>query len=249
MKNKIALVAFLIWQVGFSQTQLRTVVHGQVLNDSIKVENVIIFNVNANKGALANSQGFFTIKARENDTLVFSSLLFKSKKIIISAADIKASALKVKLRTFTNQLAEVVIENTKKEKEFGNTQAIVDKKYMDDAQSSPKNTVMAPVNVIENGVDFVRMYKDVLKILRKNNPKKNDFTSSNSFTEVVMNRMNYPFFHKTLEVPDDQIKLFLVFCENDSKSKSLLKSASDFEIMDYLIEKNKEFKTIGTLEK
>jgi len=249
MKNKITLLVFLICSVGFSQAPLRTVLHGQVINDSIKVENVIIFNVNANKGTLTTSQGFFNIKARENDTLVFSSLLFKSKKIIITAADVKASALKVKLKTFTNQLAEVVIENTKKEKEFGNTQAIVDKKYVDDAQSSPKNTVMAPVNVMENGVDFVRMYKDVLKILRKNNPKKNDFTSSSTFTEVVMNRINYPFFNKTLEVPDDQIKLFLVFCENDSKSKSLLKSASDFEIMDYLIEKNNEFKTITTLEK
>ena len=249
MKNKVALLVFVICQVCFSQTQPRTIVRGQVINDSIKVENVIVFNVNSNKGTITSSQGFFTIKVRENDTLVFSSLLFKSKKTIISAANLKASELKIKLLTFTNQLAEVVIENNKKEKEFENTQAIVDKKYVDDDQSSPKNTVIAPVNVIENGVDFVRLYKDVLTIMRKNHPKKTDFTSSNSFTEVVMNRINYPFFNKTLKVPDDQIKLFLVFCENDSKSKTLLKSTSDFEIMDYLIEKNKEFQKITTLEK
>jgi len=102
---------------------------------------------------------------------------------------------------------------------------------------------------VENGIDFVRMYKDVLKILKKNNPERADFISPMGFTEVVMKRVSYDFFTHTLNLKDDEIGLFLIFCENDSKSKTLQKPESQFELVDFLITKNREFKRITTFEK
>jgi len=64
-----------------------------------------------------------------------------------------------------------------------------------------------------------------------------------------MQRINYPFFSNTLKLRDDEIKLFLVFCENDSKATPMLKSSTDFELMDFLVGKNNEFKTITALKK
>jgi hypothetical protein len=61
-----------------------------------------------------------------------------------------------------------------------------------------------------------------------------------------MKRVSYDFFTNTLKLNDDEIRLFLVFCENDSKAKTLLKPESEFELMDFLITKNKEFKRITT---
>jgi hypothetical protein len=238
----------LIGQLCFGQEIPRKLLRAQVINDSIKVENVIVFNVNAKTGAMTTSQGFFTINAKANDTLVFSSLLFKSKKIVLTRDNMTSGVLKIKLQTFTNQLTEVVISKDKINNPVENSQAAVDKKYFEDQKSSPKNTVI-PANPIENGADFVRMYKDVIKILKTNNPKKTDFTSANTFTEVVLNRMNYPFFNSTLKLNDDEIKLFLVFCENDSKAKTLVKSSTDFELSDFLIGKNIEFKKITIPQK
>ena len=102
---------------------------------------------------------------------------------------------------------------------------------------------------IENGMDFVRIYKDVLKILRKNNPGKTDFAEDKSFTEVAMRRVGYDFFANTLQLNDDEIRLFLVFCENDPKSKTLLEPKDEFQLTDFLITKNKEYKRITTFEK
>jgi hypothetical protein len=249
MKSKIVtLVFFLISQLVFSQAP-RKMLHGQLVNDSIKVENVIIFNSNARTGTLVKYEGAFVIAARENDTLIFSSLLFKSKKMVVTKDDLEKDVLKIILRAFPNQLAEVLVEKNKIKSPIKNSQEVVDKKYFDDEKSSPKNAVMPNYNVTENGLNFVRMYKDVLKILKKKNPKKNDFTSKVSFTEVVMNRINYPFFNSSLKLHDDEIKLFLVFCENDSKATSIIKSSTDFELMDFLVGKNKEFKTITALKK
>jgi hypothetical protein len=248
MKSKIGILAlFLFSQICFGQASTRKLIHGQVVNDSIKVENVVVFNINSKTGTVTGSQGFFAINVKENDTLVFSGLQFKSKKYIYS--EIKDSDLKIKLEVFTHQLSEIVISNKNDIKPINDSRAIVDKKYFDDEKSSPKNTGMRQVGGLENPMDFVRIYKDVFKILKKKSPRKNDFISKIDFTEIVMNKVGYSFFTNKLKLKDDAIKLFLVYCENDSKSNAFSKSSTEFELMDFLIVKNIEFKRITAFGK
>ena len=250
MKNKITiLVLCLFCQFCLSQVLTRKTLHGQIVNDSIKLENVIVFNVNSKTGMLIGSKWFFNILAKVNDTLIFSSLAFKSRKIILTEKQISAPILRVTLKAYTNELAEVIVPVKKKIKPInGNTQAIVDKQYFDDEKSSPKNRTMPSDGTIENGMNFVRIYKDVLKTLRKNNPEIIDYTQNKSFTEVALKRVGYDFFANTLQLNDDEIRLFLIFCENDPKSKSLIKSENEFQLIDFLVTKNKEYKKITAIE-
>jgi hypothetical protein len=246
MKIKVTILFFLlIGQFSFGQIRERKNLDGQVRNDLVPVENVIVFNANSNVGTVVNQYGSFTILAKVNDTLVFSSLAFKSKKMVLSEKDFIASRLIVKLDVFTNELAEVLIRAKKELNPIeGNSQKYVDLKYFDDEKSSPKNRTMPPIGGIENGMDFVRIYKDVLGVLRKKNPQKTDFYKETSFSEVVMNKVNYSFFSNTLHLKDDEIKLFLIYCENDSKSRDLMQPSEEFKLMDFLINKNKEYKKI-----
>lgn len=247
MKSKISiLVLFLLSQICFCQIETRKQVRGQVVNDSINVENVVVFNANSKTGTVTGSQGFFKIDVKVNDTLVFSGLQFKSKKVVYS--DIKGT-LKIKLETFFYQLSEVVISKDEVVKPIQGSQAIVDQEYFDDEKSSPKNKTMMQVGGFENQMDFVRMYKDVEKIINKDNAKKSKIITQTDFTEVTMQKIPYSFFNNTLKLRDDEIKLFLVFCENDAKAKTVLKSNSEFEIMNFLIEKNIEFKKIANFDK
>ena len=250
MKNKITiLVLCLFCQFCLSQVLTRKTLHGQIVNDSIKLENVIVFNVNSKTGMLIGSKWFFNILAKVNDTLVFSSLAFKSRKIILTEKQISAPILRVTLEAYTNELAEVIVPVKKKIKPInGNTQAIVDKQYFDDEKSSPKNRTMPSDGTIENGMNFVRIYKDVLKTLRKNNPEIIDYTQNKSFTEVALKKVGYDFFANTLQLNDDEIRLFLIFCENDPKSKTLIKSENEFQLIDFLVTKNKEYKKITAIE-
>lgn len=246
MKTRLLVVTLLL-TASITQAQApRKFLHGQILNDSVRVENVVVFNINARTGTHCLPQGYFNILARENDTLVFSGLLFKSKKVVIQKEDLLTDLFRVKLQVFTNQLNEVVVSGKNQDPSLKNKQAIIDKKYADDAQTSPKNSAMPNYNVTENGVNFVRLYQDVLKVLRKNNPKKNNFTDEMSFTELVVKRINYPFFSETLKIDDDHLKLFLVFCDNDKQAKSFTEKNSDFELMDFLVRKNTEFKKLVT---
>ena len=244
------LVLCLFCQFCFGQLLTRVSLHGQVVNDSAKIEAGIVFNINSKSGTTINSQGVFSILAKVNDTLLFSSLAFKSKKIGLSKSHFSTPFLRVKLEILTKQLLEVVVYAKKNIRPIeGGSQAIVDRYYFDNEKSSLKNSTMPPDGTLENGMDFVRMYRDILKILKINNPERRDFISPKNFTEMIMNKIWYTFFTNTLQLKDDEIGLFLIFCENDSKSKALLKSGLEFELMDFLISKNREFKTITGFEK
>lgn len=246
MKTNVVIVLFLLLgQISFCQTETRKILNGQVRNDLVPVENVIVFNVNLNTGTVVNQYGSFEIMAKVNDTLVFSSLSFKSRKIVLSEKDFVVPKLIVKLEVFTNELAEVLIRAKKELNPIeGNSQKYVDMKFFDDEKSSPKNRTMPPVGAIENGMDFVRIYKDVLGVLRKKNPKKTDFYKETSFSEFALNKVNYSFFSNTLHLKDDEIKLFLIYCENDSKSRELMAPSEEFKLMDFFITKNNEYKKI-----
>lgn len=249
MKTKISILFLVLFsQWSFAQIGKSKLIKGQVRNDLVPVENVIIFNTKDNTGTKVNAYGSFEMMASVNDTLVFSSLVFKSKRIILTEADFLKPKIMVPLEVFTNELAEVIIKARKDMSPVsGNTQRFVDLQYFGDEKSSPKNTVMPPDGTIDKGMDFVRIYKGIINILHKNNPEKTDFHKESSFSDYVIKHVNYSYLSNNLKLKDDEIKLFLVFCENDSKSRTLMNPNLEFQLLDFLANKNKEFKKITAL--
>jgi hypothetical protein len=245
------LILFLSCQFSFSQVLTRKTVHGKVVNDSIAIENGLVFNLNAKTGAVIDTKGYFSILAKVKDTLVFTSLGFKSKKVVLSQTDITSSFYRIKLNAVANQLLAVVVyAKYGPHPEFGNTQNIVDTQYFGDKQSSPDNILMMPSGTGDpNNLDVIRVYNKIFRNLFKNNPSKTDLVSDVSFTTIAMQSVSYSFFTDKLKLKEDEIGLFLLFCENDPKSKSFTKTNQEFEIMDFLITKNNEFKNIATFEK
>lgn len=252
MKNiLIILILFLSCQFCFGQILTRKALHGKIVNDLTTIESGLVFNVNSQTGDLINSKGAFSILAKANDTLVVTSLGFKSEKVVLKASDFESSYYKIKLDAVANELLNVVIyAKHVPHNEFGDTQKIVDTQYFEDNQSSPDNMLMIPSGTGDpNAMDVIRVYNKIFKHLIKNNPEKTDFVSDVSFTNVAMHSVSYSFFTDKLKIKDDQIGLFLLYCENDPKSKAYNDSSKQFEIMDFLITKYDTFKTVASIEK
>lgn len=239
MKKLCLVVLLLIFQFGYTQTNARIILHGQVVNDSVEVENVVVFNLNSKTGAVLKQNALFAIAAKANDTLVFSSLSFVTKKVVLTEEDFKNTFI-VKLKIFTTQLNDIVISRKKTSPVSSNSQKHVDGQYFDDAQSSPKNLAMQNEGLV-NGVNFVRLFNDVAKLIKKKNPKKANFYKDVDFTEFVLNKVQYAFFTNTLDLNEEEVRLFLVFCENDKEAKNVAKQKTSFQLIDFLINKNKEF--------
>ncbi len=214
--------------------------HGQVINDSIRLETGVVENITAKTKTFISSSGFFDLKAKEKDTLLISGLAFEAKRHILSNDDLSKKLLILKVKANVNQIEEVIVPKAIKPN-TGNMQAIIDKKYFDDAQSSPKNRLMPPDGSIENGLDFIRIFKGIFKLFKSNKPPEASDVAVD-FTEVVIGKLQPDFFIKTLKLKEEQIGLFLIYCGNDPKGQAVAKSDSEFEIMDFLIVKLEDFK-------
>lgn len=249
MKTKTGIIALCLFcQFCLGQILTRKPLHGLVVNDSVNVESGYVLNVNSNTRTFINSQGFFDIMAKTKDTLLISSLGLKSKKIVLAEKDFAVSLLVIKLDIFINPLKEVVVTKTVIKPNLDNIQNIIDTEYFDDKQSSLDNSLM-PTAKIKYGMDIDRIGKMIWKSFFKENTDKEKDIDYGDFSDIVPKRIHPFFFTNTLKLKEDEIGLFLIYCENDSKSKALLKPEAEFQLIEFLIIKNEEFKRFTTFEK
>ena len=158
--------------------------------------------------------------------------------------------LKVKLDLVNNQLKEVVVHKELKVKSLqGGSQGIVDMQFEDDKQSTAKNTAMLSDQTIKYGTDFVRIFKDVKKLLSKKEEVKEEEITDIAFVEYAKDNFTKDFYAKTLNLKADEVELFLMYCSNDPRSKQLVDPDQKFQLMDFMINKNKDFKKAEAVQK
>ncbi|MDR6764294.1 hypothetical protein J2Y38_004523 [Flavobacterium sp. 2755] len=246
MKNKLGVfVVCLFCQIMFGQNGSRKSLHGQVTNKSLAIESGYVMNINAKSRTFIGPGGLFDILAQPKDTLVFTGLAFQSKKIVLTEKDCAQILFSVPLDLVSNELKEVVVRKDLKVQSLDkNTQKYVDMQFEDDKLSTAKNTVMYSDQTIKYGMDFVRIFKDVKKLLSKNDVKEEEITDI-AFVEYSKANFKPDFFTKTLGLKKDEVDLFLMFCSNDPESKRHLNEDQKFELIDFLINKNAEFKKVN----
>lgn len=246
MKNKLGiLVVCLFCQIVLGQNNSRKPLHGQAVNNTLAIESGYVLNINANVRTFIGSNGLFDIMARPKDTLLFTGLAFESKKVVLTEKDCADVLFSISLNLVSNELKEVLVHKDLKVKALGvGSQKIVDMQFEDDKQSTAKNTAMYSDQTIKYGTDFVRIFKDVKKLLSKNDDVKEEVISDMAFVEYSRANFKPDFFTGTLGLKDDEIELFLMYCSNDPESKRHLDPDQKFELIDFLINKNKEFKKV-----
>lgn len=240
----------LFCQFVIGQTNSRKSLHGQAVNTSLAIESGYVMNINANTRTFIGPNGLFDIMARPKDTLLFTGLAFQSKKIVLTEKDCAEVLFSVPLDLVNIELKEVLVHKELKVKSLqGGSQGIVDTQFEDDKQSTAKNTAMYSDQTIKYGMDFVRIFKDVKKLFRKDEEVKDEVISDIAFVEYSKDNFTADFFTKTLGLKTDEIDLFLMYCSNDPESKRYLEPEEKFQLMDFMINKNKEFKKATVIQK
>ncbi len=248
--KQLLLICVLFGNVLWAQNNDRKPLHARLINDFALVDNGYVFNLNAKTKTFISKQGFFDILAQAKDTLLISSLNFKSRKIIVSENDFLKPLALFDMESQLTALKEVVVKGKLDPKpSLPNTQKIVDMKFISDEKSAVKNSAMPSDRSIENGLDFVRVFKMLKKAFSKKNGEVAESNNTNAFPELVLSRIDGYFFTNTLKLAPDEVNLFLDYCKNDTASSKYLKDTDTFLLMDFLVNKNKEFKRFTTFEK
>lgn len=273
MKNNYVLFIFFffIFQLGTAQHVERKVLKGRIVADSIEVENLTVFNITSNVGAVTNVDGRFSIKARATDTLFIQGLSYDSKKYILTDKDFWLEELEIRLQVRVTELNEVEItpysltgiieEDIKRIQVYGDGFAKIDAKkvmhYEDDVRlGTPVNTAM-PSHFAPNGsnFNFLAIGAGIVSLFVKDrNSKKYSERvfeerrerdiQTKSFSDHMFERFSHNFFVETLKIKHEDIPMFLQYAEMPIKDLSLfLKSEYELQLIQYLTLKAKEFKS------
>ena len=91
------------------QESVRKNLQGKVSAYANNLSNIYIINIQTEENAITEDNGYFNIRAKVGDTLMFTSTQFKGRKLAIAEDDFSSELLLVKLQPAMNQLQEVQI--------------------------------------------------------------------------------------------------------------------------------------------
>ena len=256
---KICLLVFFSFTTSkaVAQVMAREILRGQIVSEDVEIGNVEIFNKSSNKGAITDSDGFYTIFAMVSDTLVIQSVQINPLEIVLVEDDFKLNVYKIRLDMFVNELDEVVISPTSLTgdliKDIKNTKVyilnenfnqnkIINLEFVDDGYTSPKNQAMPSDGTIPLGTDLVKVGKLLKDAIFGKKKKSNKIDYSQVRTEIIKEKFTYSFFTETLQIKMEDFEKFLLHCETDPEFKKLIAYNKEFELIEFLIDKRKSFK-------
>lgn len=100
---------FLICSTSWSQND--SIIKGKIIVETNDTDGITILNLSNKNTTISANGGYFTIKAKIKDTLMFSAIHLEAKKHIVSAKDFKNTLLFIKLAIHTKHIKEIMITN------------------------------------------------------------------------------------------------------------------------------------------
>ena len=92
-----------------AQTFFSTRLEGRVYSKGGDVAATHVLNTTTQSATITDSNGFFSISAKRNDTIVFSAVQFKRKQIVVTASILESKTVSIPLEDILTELDEVVV--------------------------------------------------------------------------------------------------------------------------------------------
>jgi hypothetical protein len=243
MKEKLLIVLFLFGSsFCFSQTQ--KVLNGAVKSDDFPLQGIEIINQTSQQITKSDASGNFSLAVKLKDEIIFYGTDYVSFSITITPEILAKNSLEISLEKKAIQIDEVVVE---REDAWSSNymQKIIDKRYERDGQTAIKNEQIY-TGSITDGLNLVAVGKLVGKLFKKKYKGKEPLPDL-PFNDFVTANFNQKFFEETLKIKPDEMLLFLEFCQADPKSETISQNGNTLGALDFLIEKNAEFKKINRI--
>ncbi len=242
MKSSLFLIFLLIFSPHlFSQESI--MLQGKILADSIGAP-IHIINVTAEKGTVTEASGEFTVEVKENDLLLFSSVQFQKKEILVTPEIISSGMLEIELQKDLTELDEVRLHqlsgNLGNDIEGIETYdpriigfALSDKKPLsiEERKLVAMRSPMDPVGLIYGAISGE---SKMLKKAIENNKLK-------SLVYKARDMMPDDYFTDTLFLPENKIMDFLYYCSLKPNFKELVNKNDPLVLIEFLKERIIEY--------
>lgn len=235
----LAICIFMFVSLGLAQDDDRNYLRGQVLYRNAYVPNENVINTTSEFATITNDKGEFLIKVKEGDELVFTAVNYQLQIVIITQEIIRRGRLVVEVNEKVTQLDEVVVTPEEQEKflEVKNEE-FKDFEYEADRSTEVENIAMPEyTRGMKDGINFVNIFK----ALAKTNNSEAEKRAPLKISQVMRQVYDDEFFVKDLQLPQDQIDAFLIYCDSKMPAQTLLRKENEFQLIDFLVSHSKTF--------
>jgi hypothetical protein len=239
----LALLLIFVLQNSFAQSE--KLFKGTVLSNNFPIAKVDVVNVDTKKNTTTDTNGNFSILGKTGDLLVFISKNHELKRVILNSKLQPLSNLVVQLDLKPEMLKDVIVTR------IPSVHLSLDKKYEQKMRNEiaferEQNRLRIP-SVYDGttlGVDFIKLGSMILDLLRKEKEPAKVEPPKIAFKDLAKNTFEPNFFTQTLHLKEEEVGLFLEFCDADPKSKELEKNNNQLALLDFLFQKRDEFKKL-----
>ncbi len=235
----LVICSFLFISIGYAQDDDRNYLRGQVLYRNAYVPNENVINTTSEFATITNAKGEFLIKVKLGDELVFTAINYQLQIVNITEEIIRRGRLVVEVNEKVTQLDEVVVtpEEQAKFLEVKNEE-FKDFEYEADRSTEVDNIAMPEyTRGMKDGINFVNIFKALAKANKTAAEKRAPLKISQVMRQVYEDE----FFVKDLNLPQDQIDAFLIYCDSKMPAQTLLKKENEFQLIDFLVSHSKTF--------
>lgn len=233
---------FLLFSLFFTSlifSQERIPIKGQLFYKNTKVVAANVVNNTAQLTTITDEEGEFEIEVAEGDEIVFSSVQYRIRSIVITQEIIKKNRLVVSVNENINELKEVVV-TTEDVERFLNLKEEEFKGFDYEQDKSTKIVNRATDDrVLKNGIDFVNVAKLIAKAFSNKTEEEQMRLKPSQVLPYVFEDV---FFEKDLQLSKKEVIGFLEYIDQRMQSGALLKQSQQFQLIDYLINESKRYK-------
>lgn len=228
---------FIFFLVCAPFTLVAQTLKGKVYDETTNLKNIKVRNETQNRFTLTDDDGDFDIIASVNDTIIFQSLFYHPKVVILNVTHFQDIVV-FELEKIVSELdeVEIIAEPVQTVFELETYNIELQNLIQEDIKNNPH--LYRPQG--ENyGVDFIYLIAEVVKLFKKNKVK------APVYKPITYKQMDSlfdksSFFNKelithNLKIPTDKAKLFYDFCEAKYLSSALLKDENKMQLLEQLV--------------
>ncbi|MBZ9630714.1 carboxypeptidase-like regulatory domain-containing protein [Salegentibacter sp. LM13S] len=211
---------------------------GKILADSIEAP-IHIINITAEKGTVTEASGEFSVEVSENDLLLFSSVQFQKKEILITSEILSSGLLEIELHKDLTELDEVRLHQLS-----GNlANDIDDIKTFDPRIIGFALSDKEPLSIEERKLAAMSSPMDPVGLIygaiSGENKKLKKAIENNRLSTLVYKAREFvpdEYFTETLFLPENKIMDFLYYCSLKPNFKELVNKNDPLVLMEFLKE-------------
>ncbi|WP_115461991.1 peptidase associated/transthyretin-like domain-containing protein [Winogradskyella aurantiaca] len=225
-------------------TSKAQVLKGYVYDEESAVKRVSVINQTQKILALTDERGQFEINAMLFDSIAIISSFHEIVSFRVDSSSL-SSVQTYHLKSSLNQLDEVIVTaDSKKKFRLKKFNASIRQQILNDIKNNPGKY---SVNSSQYGLDLVQLFGLISSLFKKKKTKESVVYAQPYDLDSLFNKsrfFNHNLLHSALGIKDEHEFLFFEYCTARGISSSLLDDRLQLELLDSLVIRSKEFKSI-----